>query len=129
MRVGANAVVCVVALLGAAAVVEAKQRKLLTTKVDWIDSAEQTGTMLFQGEVVDGVLTGRAYPGGGVELVVEGTVDANGAVEGTLSTTEAAPLGDFSGEMNAQQELEGALVIDSEVDCEWVAPAEELPAP
>jgi hypothetical protein len=105
----------------------AETRKLLVTKAQWVDTAQQTGTMLFQGEVTDGVLTGRAYPGGGIELVVQGTVSSTGQVAGTLRTAENQELAGFTATLNAAQELEGALTINGEAAAAWIAPAEQLP--
>jgi hypothetical protein len=115
-------------LVMSAATSQAEQRKLLSTKASWADNAGHSGTMLFQGEVLEGALVGLAYPGGGQEWSVSGTVDSNGAVEGTLTTALSELIGEFTGQLNAEQELVGVLTIDGEVDCEWVAPAEELPS-
>src|SRR3990172_5951051 len=86
-----------VVLLGLAfpPVARAEQRKLLVSQVTWVDSTNATGTVLFQGEVVDGALTGRVYPGDGTELVVAGTVGSDGRVAGALRTTDSQPVADF----------------------------------
>ena len=102
------------------------RRRLLQTKVDWVDAGQNSGTMLFQGEIVDGDLTGRAYPGDGVELVVTGTVASDGSVAGTLDTTESELVGTFTGSLNTQDELEGDLLIDGDVESTWAAPADEV---
>ena len=119
----------VVLLLALAPVAMAEQRKLLVSQVTWVDSTEATGTMLFQGEVVDGALTGRVYPGDGTELVVAGTVGSDGRVAGALRTTDSQPVADFTGQLDAAQELAGALVVDGELSATWAAPASELPVP
>ncbi len=107
----------------------AVQRKLLVSKVTWIDSANQTGTMLFQGEVVDGALSSRAYATDGSELVVTGTVSAAGGVSGALALTTGESVGTFAGQMNAAEELEGGLYVDGTLSSAWVAPASDLPTP
>jgi hypothetical protein len=107
----------------------AEQRKLLVSQVTWVDSTNATGTMLFQGEVVDGALTGRVYPGDGTELVVAGTVGSDGRVAGALQTTDSQVVADFTGQLDAAQELAGALVVDGDVSATWAAPASELPVP
>jgi hypothetical protein len=102
-------------------------RQLLVTKAAWVDTAGNHGTLLFQGEVTEGILSGRAYPGNGSELVVSGTVGLDGSVNGSLLTTEGEDVADFAGQLNAAQELEGGLTIEGEAAAAWVAPAEELP--
>ena len=131
IRPAAILLAAVTVLLGLAfpPAARAEQRKLLVSQVTWVDSTEATGTMLFQGEVVDGALTGRVYPGGGTELVVAGTVGSDGRVAGALRTTDSQPVADFTGQLDAQQELAGALVVDGELSATWAAPASELPVP
>jgi hypothetical protein len=124
----AGQVVALGMLLGATGTGLAEQRRLLVTKVDWVDSGGQRGVMLFQGEVTDGVLTGRVYPGDGSELAVVGTVAAGGTLTGTLVTIEGQDLADFSGQLNAALELEGVLTLQGEAAAEWAAPAQDLPA-
>jgi hypothetical protein len=119
-----------VAVLGAAVPhAGAVQRKLLVSKVTWIDSANQTGTMLFQGEVVDGALSGRAYATDGSELVVTGTVSGAGGVSGALALTTGESVGTFTSQLNAAEELEGGLYVDGTLSSAWVAPASDLPTP
>jgi hypothetical protein len=117
-----------VLLAGSAGGAAAETRQLLVTKASWADGAGNQGTMIFQGEVTDGVLSGRAYPGNGTELVVSGTVGLDGSVNGSLLTSEGQDVADFSAQLNAAQELEGEITIDGEAAAEWVAPAEDLPA-
>lgn len=107
----------------------AVQRKLLATRVTWIDSANQTGTMLFEGEVVGGALSGRAYATDGSELVVTGTVSAAGAVSGGLALSTGESVGTFTSQLNAAEELEGGLYVDGTLSSAWVAPASDLPTP
>jgi len=106
----------------------AEPRRLLVTRVTWLDGQSNTGTMLFQGTVdSQGNLDGLAYPGDGAALAVTGTVDANGDISGSLDTTESEHVGTFTGELNEQDELEGTVVVDGEVDFDWDAPADDLP--
>lgn len=107
----------------------AGDRTLLVTRAAWVDAAQNVGEMLFQGEIVDGTLTGRAYPGDGTELMVSGTVDANGDLAGTLSDAAEELVATFTGALNAQQELVGDLYVSGALDAAWAAPADELPAP
>ena len=65
--------------------------------------------------------------GDGTELVVGGTVDANGDLAGTLSDAEQAVVATFTGELNGEQELVGDLYVTGALDAAWAAPAEELP--
>lgn len=117
-----------VTLAGSFTRADEESRKLLKTTVAWIDGTGQSGTMLFQGTVdASGNLDGRVYPGGGDELMVTGTVSSTGAVTGSLDTTASEHLGTFTGQVNTQQELEGQLVVDGQLDAAWAAPADELP--
>jgi hypothetical protein len=118
----------VLAGVGATPAGAGSRRELLQTKVHWVDSSQNSGTMLFQGEIIDGDLTGRAYPGNGVELIVTGTVASDGSVAGTLDTTESELVGTFTGSLNGEDELEGDLLIGGEVDSTWAAPADEVAA-
>jgi hypothetical protein len=118
----------VLAGVGATPAGAGSRRELLQTKVHWVDTSQNSGTMLFQGEIIDGDLTGRAYPGNGVELIVTGTVASDGSVAGTLDTTESELVGTFTGSLNGEDELEGDLLIGGEVDSTWVAPADEVAA-
>ena len=102
--------------------------KPLVTKVQWVDTAGASGTMLFQGTVVEGTLTGRAYPGNGQELRVTGTVAASGAVTGTLADASDVAVATFTGQLDATQTLTGALAVDGAVTAGWTAPADALPA-
>jgi hypothetical protein len=128
-RVGATvALVSLLAVLGAIPEAFAGDRTLLVTRAAWVDSANNTGEMLFQGEIVNGTLTGRAYPGGGTELTVSGTVDANGELAGTLNDAEQELVATFTGELNGEQELVGDLYVTGALDAAWAAPADELSA-
>lgn len=122
----AGTMVAVLVVAGAG-LATAGGRTLLVTKATWVDTAEQQGTMLFQGEIVDGTLSGRAYPGDGTELIVSGTVDATGDIAGTLNDAEQELVATFTGELNAAQELVGDLYVTGALDAAWAAPAEELP--
>jgi len=104
-------------------------RRLRVTRVTWVDSAENTGTWLFQGTVdAAGALDGRVYPGDGSELIATGAVADGGYVSGSLSTAEEDLIGTFTAELNTEEELVGDLVIDGDVAAVWDAPAEDLPA-
>lgn len=127
IRPGCVLALCLAALGAASLPAQAESRKLLVTKAHWVDTANHSGTMLFQGEVTNGALTGRAYPGDGSEFVVTGTVSATGAVSGALRTAEQQELAQFTAQLTAAQELEGALTINGTAAAAWVAPAEQLP--
>jgi len=119
---------CACLLAAAQPVAADGPRKLLATKVQWSDATGAGGSMLFQGTIDSlGNLEGRVYPGNGMELLVAGTVGEGGSVSGSLDTIEHEHLGTFQGQLNAQQELEGALEVSGQLDSEWYAPADELP--
>jgi len=114
-------------VLSAATPATAGDRTLLVTRASWVDTGDQTGEMLFQGEIVDGTLTGRAYPGDGSELTVTGVVDTNGELAGTLNDAEQELVATFTAELNEQRELVGDLYVTGELDAAWAAPAADLP--
>jgi len=108
----------------------AEPRKLLVTKVSWVDAQQNAGTMLFQGTVdASGVLRGRVYAEDGAELVVTGTVASDGGVTGALDTTASERVGTFAGQLNGQREIEGEVAVDGTVGTiSWEAPADALPS-
>ncbi len=114
-------------VVGTVSLAHAECRTLLATKATWVDTTGATGTVLFQGTVEEGALSGRAYFGGGSELTVGGTVSTSGAVAGTLSEANGGQVATFAAQLNAQQELVGSLQVDGQFAGTWGAPADDLP--
>ena len=102
-------------------------RILRVTTVAWEDATGNSGEMVFQGTIDDsGGLSGRAYADP-YEFVITGTVSATGGLSGVLYDAEETEIGDVSGQLNQAGELEGTLVIDGVIECDWVTPAGQLP--
>jgi hypothetical protein len=125
---GLLAAVVGVSLAGAVETNAVELRKLLKTRVTWLDTQGTLGEMMFQGTVdEEGNLDGIAYPGDGTEFIVTGIVTSDGFVTGSFDDAEHQHIGTFTAELNAQRELVGELVVSAEPVCEFEAPADALP--
>jgi hypothetical protein len=100
----------------------------LGSTVTWTDASGRSGTGAFQGAADGGILTG-VVSGGGQEVRVRGTIAEDGAVSGTLLSSQGRQIGSFSARLAEGGRLEGEWGVTGGVKGGWSAPADALPVP
>jgi hypothetical protein len=100
----------------------------LTATVTWTDAAGDAGTMDFQG-TADGSTLRGIVSAQGEEITVTGTISETGAVSGTLTRPAGSSVGTFSGQLDAEQQLQGGYFVLNGTGGSWTAPADAMPLP